>query len=76
LPPEEADELKIVLQKYELDQIFLRAPTSTATRIQHVVKQASGFIYYVSLKGVTGAATLDVSEAAARIQKIKTETDV
>ncbi|MFV5313309.1 tryptophan synthase subunit alpha [Acinetobacter schindleri] len=76
LPPEEADDLKIVLQKYEMDQIFLLAPTSTDTRIQHVVKQASGFIYYVSLKGVTGAATLDVSEAAARIQKIKTETDV
>ncbi len=59
-----------------MDQIFLLAPTSTDARIQHVAKQASGFIYYVSLKGVTGAATLDVSEAAARIQKIKAVTDV
>ena len=76
LPPEEAQDLGQVLEKYEMDQIFLLAPTSTDERIQHVVKQASGFIYYVSLKGVTGAATLDVSEAAARIQKIKAETDV
>ena len=59
-----------------MNQIFLLAPTSTDERIQHVVKQASGFIYYVSLKGVTGAATLDVAEAAARIQKIKSYTDV
>jgi tryptophan synthase alpha chain len=76
LPPEEADDLKAVLNKYDMDQIFLLAPTSTDARIQHVAKQASGFIYYVSLKGVTGAATLDVSEAAARIEKIKSVTDV
>ncbi|WP_240614008.1 tryptophan synthase subunit alpha, partial [Acinetobacter baumannii] len=44
--------------------------------IQHVANQASGFIYYVSLKGVTGAATLDTSEAAARIEKIKGMTNV
>ena len=76
LPPEEADDLKTVLQQYDMDQIFLLAPTSTDARIQHVVKQASGFIYYVSLKGVTGAATLDVDAAAQRIAKIKTVTDV
>ncbi|WOE30470.1 MULTISPECIES: tryptophan synthase subunit alpha [unclassified Acinetobacter] len=76
LPPEEAEKLAEVLEKYSMDQIFLLAPTSTDERIQHVVKQASGFIYYVSLKGVTGAATLDVSEAASRIQKIKQYTDI
>lgn len=76
LPPEEAKDLDAVLQKYGMDQIFLLAPTSTDERIQHVVKQASGFIYYVSLKGVTGAATLDVAEAASRIQKIKSYTNV
>ena len=59
-----------------MDQIFLLAPTSTDQRIEYVAKQASGFIYYVSLKGVTGAATLDVAEAAARIQKIKAVTDI
>ncbi len=74
LPPEEAQESDVVLKKYDMDQIFLLAPTSTDERIQHVAKQASGFIYYVSLKGVTGAATLDVAEAATRIQKIKAVT--
>jgi tryptophan synthase alpha chain len=76
LPPEEAKDLDVVLQKYNMDQIFLLAPTSTDERIQHVVKQASGFIYYVSLKGVTGAATLDVAEAASRIEKIKQHTNI
>ncbi len=76
LPPEEAADFDAVLKKHDMDQIFLLAPTSTDQRIQHVVKQARGFIYYVSLKGVTGAATLDVAEAAARIQKIKAVTDV
>ncbi len=76
LPPEEAADLKVVLQKYEMDQIFLLAPTSTDERIAHVAQHASGFIYYVSLKGVTGAATLDVAEAAQRIAKIQQVTDV
>ncbi len=76
LPPEEAHDLNVVLKKFDMDQIFLLAPTSTEQRIKHVVKQASGFIYYVSLKGVTGAATLDVPEVTARIQKIKTETNI
>jgi tryptophan synthase alpha chain len=76
LPPEEAKDLKVVLKKFDMDQIFLLAPTSTDQRIQHVVNQASGFIYYVSLKGVTGAATLDVNEVAQRIEKIKSTTDV
>lgn len=76
LPPEEATEFNNVLEKFDMDQIFLLAPTSTDQRIQHVVKQARGFIYYVSLKGVTGAATLDVNAAAQRIEKIKTETQI
>ncbi|MBD1220689.1 tryptophan synthase subunit alpha [Acinetobacter seifertii] len=65
-----------ILKQHDMDQIFLLAPTSTDQRIQHVANQASGFIYYVSLKGVTGAATLDTSEAAARIEKIKSMTNV
>ncbi|MEB3768116.1 tryptophan synthase subunit alpha [Acinetobacter sp. MD2] len=76
LPPEEADTLNQVLKQHGLDQIFLLAPTSTDERIQHVIQQASGFIYYVSLKGVTGAATLDTAEAAARIAKIKAHTTI
>ena len=76
LPPEEAGEFAELLKQQDMDQIFLLAPTSTDQRIQHVVKQASGFIYYVSLKGVTGAASLDVTAAAERIEKIKQFTTV
>ena len=76
LPPEASQQLGEVLKQNGMDQIFLLAPTSTDQRIQHVVNQASGFVYYVSLKGVTGAATLDTAEAAARIAKIKSKTSV
>ncbi|WP_168461647.1 MULTISPECIES: tryptophan synthase subunit alpha [unclassified Acinetobacter] len=76
LPPEEAQDFDNILKKYEMDQIFLLAPTSTPERIQFVANQASGFIYYVSLKGVTGAATLDVAEAATRLEQIKSVTNV
>lgn len=76
LPPEEAAEFDQILAKYNMDQVFLLAPTSTETRIQHVIQQARGFIYYVSLKGVTGAATLDTAAAAERIAQIKRHTDL
>lgn len=76
LPPEEAGELDPILQQYGLDPIFLLAPTSTDERIRHVLTQARGFIYYVSLKGVTGSAALDTTEAAARIAKVKAQTSL
>lgn len=76
LPPEESVQFDQVLAQYGMDQVFLLAPTSTDARIEHVVKQARGFIYYVSLKGVTGAATLDTASAAERIAKIKQKTDL
>lgn len=58
-PPEEADQLQRHLKQYDLDQIFLVAPTSTPERMQRIAELASGFIYYVSMKGVTGAANVD-----------------
>lgn len=76
LPPEEAEQFDQILTQYDMDQVFLLAPTSTDERISHVVKQARGFIYYVSLKGVTGAATLDIASAAERIAKIQQNTDL
>lgn len=76
LPPEESSEFNQLLQQHDMDQIFLLAPTSTDERIQDVVKWGRGFIYYVSLKGVTGSANLDVESAGQRIAKIKTYTDV
>ncbi|MFB2538622.1 tryptophan synthase subunit alpha [Acinetobacter sp. c3-l95] len=76
LPPESAQDFDQILQRYDMDQVFLLAPTSTDERIAHVVKQARGFIYYVSLKGVTGAASLDTESANQRIAKIKSMTDL
>lgn len=74
LPPEEAKDLDEILKTYDIDPIFLLAPTSTDERIKHVLTQARGFIYYVSLKGVTGSGALDTTEAAARIAKVKQQT--
>jgi tryptophan synthase alpha chain len=71
-PPEECETFAADLKKNGLDLIFLLAPTSTDQRIQQVARVASGYVYYVSLKGVTGAGHLDTSaveEALPRIRK-------
>ncbi len=70
-PPEESSELLQALKRHQLHAIFLLAPTSTQARIDALAKVASGYIYYVSLKGVTGAATIDVNEIAKKMPQIK-----
>lgn len=72
LPPEEADDLVSELRERGLDPIYLLAPTTTPERIRLITEAASGYVYYVSLKGVTGAATLDIPEVAKRIETIRT----
>ena len=74
LPPEEADLFQPAMKGQGLDTIFLLAPTSPAERIKLIAKAASGFIYYVSLRGVTGAANLDVREVAAKLKEIRGHT--
>jgi tryptophan synthase alpha chain len=74
LPPEEAGGLQQALRSHGLDAIFLLAPTSPAERIKLIAGAASGFIYYVSLRGVTGAANLDVREVAAKLKEIRRYT--
>jgi tryptophan synthase alpha chain len=74
LPPEEADDLVNVLRAHQLDPIFLIAPTSSDARIQRICDLASGFIYYVSLKGVTGAANLDVQSVSDKLAQIRQHT--
>lgn len=69
-PPEECRDFAQALKQADIDPIFLLAPTSTAQRIEDVAQIGSGYIYYVSLKGVTGAGTLDFAEVAARIPAI------
>lgn len=71
LPPEEGDELNQALISRGIDPILLVAPTTTGDRLQRICAAARGFIYYVSLKGVTGAATLDVSQVAEKVQEIR-----
>ena len=71
-PPEECEAFAATLKASDIDPIFLLAPTSTEARMQHVGRIASGYVYYVSLKGVTGAGHLDTSAVAAMIPRIKT----
>jgi tryptophan synthase alpha chain len=73
-PPEECAEFSAAAKEHDIDPIFLLAPTSTDKRIHEVARCGSGYIYYVSLRGVTGAAHLDLSDVAARIPKIRAAT--
>jgi tryptophan synthase alpha chain len=71
LPPEEASALIAAFDEAGIDPIFLLAPTTTPARIQTICATAKGFIYYVSLKGVTGAATLDVDAVRRKLAEIR-----
>jgi tryptophan synthase alpha chain len=70
-PPEEAGELTRTLDGLDIDSIFLLAPTSTQQRIAEVAKLARGYVYYVSLKGVTGAAHLDLDQVGKKLPFIR-----
>jgi tryptophan synthase alpha chain len=76
LPPEEAGEVVGALRQAAVDPIFLLAPTSPPERIRLICEHASGFVYYVSLKGVTGAASLDVAEVGRKLEAIRACTDL
>ncbi len=70
-PPEEATEFSEKLRAQDMDLIFLLAPTSTEDRIKQVAQISSGFSYYVSLRGVTGAGHIDTAEVSERIAAIR-----
>lgn len=76
LPPEEAEEFLAAVRANDIDLIFLLAPTSDAGRIKKITAVASGFVYYVSLKGVTGAGNLDVDSVASKVAEIKKVTEL
>lgn len=76
LPPEEASPLKMTLTAYGIDLILLVAPTTTPDRARRIVDTASGFVYYVSLKGVTGASHLQSEAIRAKVVAVKTMTDL
>jgi tryptophan synthase alpha chain len=75
-PPEEAEAFARALKAIGLDPIFLLAPTSTDDRMAAVGRIASGYVYYVSLKGVTGAGHLDTGAVAAMLPRIRAQVDV
>lgn len=75
-PPEECEDFAAALRAANMDLIFLLAPTSTDERMAQVARVASGYVYYVSLKGVTGAGTLDVGQVEAMLPRIRTHVSV
>ncbi len=76
MPPEEAHELNAALKAVNLDSIFLIAPTTTLDRIKSIADLATGYLYYVSLKGVTGAGHLDIDAVNEKLQQIKSITSL
>ncbi len=70
-PPEESRDFSKLLKARGIDSIFLLAPTTVDSRMDEVARAASGYVYYVSLKGVTGASHLDLEEVAAKVPQIR-----
>jgi len=75
-PPEESEKLLNLLKQKDMHQIFLIAPTTQKKRQMFILSQASGFIYCVALKGVTGAANSDYSDLSAQIDSVKSISDI
>ncbi|MEY8841225.1 tryptophan synthase subunit alpha [Cribrihabitans sp. XS_ASV171] len=76
LPPEEDDELCIPAQKAGLNFIRLATPTTDDKRLPRVLQNTSGFVYYVSITGITGAAEADAADVAPEVSRIKAQTDL
>lgn len=74
VPPEEAEALNVELKRVGIDNIFLLAPTTTDARICAIADLASGYLYCVSLKGVTGAGHLDIDAVRSMLERIKAVT--
>ena len=76
MPPEESHDLKIIVDKTSLDMIFLVAPTTSDERARQICAQSSGYVYYVSLKGVTGAGNLDIESVKSNLARFRSSTDL
>lgn len=76
LPPEEAEELAEPLRRRGLDFIFLAAPTTNEARLPAILAQAGGFLYYVSITGVTGTASAKSVDVRAAIDRLRRHTDL
>ena len=76
MTPEESGEYNAALAAFNLDPIYLITPTSSKQRVEWIASMASGFIYYVSVKGVTGSSKLDVQQVAEKLDMIRSITDL
>ncbi|MGE4062520.1 MAG: tryptophan synthase subunit alpha [Rhodospirillaceae bacterium] len=76
LPPEEAEELTVHLSANNMHMIFLTAPTSSDQRLPTILKNASGFVYYVSITGITGTASADESAVKDAVARLRRHTDL
>ncbi|MEX2367589.1 MAG: tryptophan synthase subunit alpha [Pseudohongiellaceae bacterium] len=76
MPPEESHELLAALAETDIDSIYLVAPTTSELRAKNICRLSRGYLYYVSLKGVTGAANLDVDSVVSHLEKLRTYTDL
>ena len=76
LPPEEAGSLRSAMSAREMDLIFLAAPTTTDERLELIDRVAGGFIYHVSLKGITGADHIAVAPVAANVARLRRKSDL
>lgn len=76
MPPEEAEEFTGLMNQHDINTIFLVSPTTDSRRIAKINQFASGYLYYVSLKGVTGANTLDIDSVKEKLQQIRSITDL
>lgn len=76
MPPEEANEYVALLDAQNIDPVFLLSPNSNDERIKKVAAVTNGYLYYVSLKGVTGAGHLDTDEVARKLQQIRANTNL
>ena len=74
MPPEESEDLQKYLRQYNLHQVFLLSPTTSDKRLSVICDKASGFVYYVSLKGVTGSNRLNVKDVSLKIGHIRSKT--
>jgi len=73
-PPEECVDFSELAKKNGIDPVFLLAPTSTERRIEQVARVGSGYLYYVSLRGITGATNIDLSDVNSKIPRIRAAT--
>ncbi len=76
MPPEESHEFMVILNATNLDSIFLVAPTTSDVRAKRICEQSKGYVYYISLKGVTGAGHLDIASVEKNLERIRASTDL